>query len=1079
MTATQQACRHCGGRLLAGDRFCAHCGAVQEETPGAPTVEEGEGTPWDGVLEHLRAATQGKYEVGRVLGYGGMAAVFLAQEIKLSRRVAIKVMSPSLMLAPGMIERFRREAVTVAALNHPNIVTIYTVEETDNLQYFVMKYIAGPSLEAVIKKDGPLPISVAKVWLTQVASALGYGHRRGVVHRDVKPANILLDDEGNTIVTDFGIAKVVHAPSLTQVGATVGTPAYMSPEQCLSQEAGPTADQYSLGVVAYEMLTGEPPFTGPSLEVMQAHVQMRPRPIRVARPDCPTELQAAVNRMLAKEPEERWPTLDDCIAAIGGTPLAHDDPLRLQLAEFVGQGKSSVVAPIPGAPPVAKPVRVSAIELKPTRRTLVVGRSAKFRALVRGSDGTLLTNRTLRWTSSDPAVVAVVADGLARALVPGTATITVVCEGQTATAAVEVRAARPIAPFVRRVVAAGAALGAVGFVAWLLLRPPEPVASVTLTPGNTSVSVGSDVVLSATLQDARGRELSERRVRWASSDAAVAQVGPGGTVRGVAAGEATITATTDEGRQGRAAVTVTPTRPVVASVIVEPARAAAVVGDRASLSARVLDGTGAVLHDRRVTWSSSHPGIATVTPQGVVVARAPGTTIVTAASESKTATTQITVSAARIARVTVSPAPASVAVALSRTSLRVGDSALATATVTDARGMQTQAEDVAWFVSDTDVAQVTRGGRLLARAPGRATVTARVRGGEGSATLTVAAALTFDAVSAGGGHTCGLSPTLEVFCWGQNDRGQLGASGPASATPRTRRGTTFAAVSAGSAHTCGITSEGRIECWGSSADGRLGSGLGGDYKLVVAGGGHTCALRRDGSAVCWGNNGRGQLGDGSQESSRSPRTVTGGIKFDALVAGGEHTCGLTAAGKAYCWGSNWTGAVGSGQPPGSVKEPVAVVGGLTFRALTAGETHTCGITQAGAAYCWGGNRSGQLGDGSTSTADRDRPVPVSGIQRFSTISAGASHTCAVTTAGKAVCWGRNDAGQLGNGSTTSSSRPFAVAAETSFTAISAGGNHTCGVTVGGESLCWGGNQQGQLGDGSRTNQVRPVRTGGS
>src|SRR2546425_1466216 len=392
MTTTQQAtCGQCGGRLLGGDRFCAHCGAVQDEVVGA-AIEEPGGTPWDGVFDPLRAAIGAKYEIGRPLGYGGMAAVLLAREIKLNRRVAIKVMSPSLMLSPGMIERFHREAVTVAALNHPNIVTIYTVEETDKVQYFVMKYVAGPSIEAVIRKDGPLPISVVKVWLTQVASALGYAHRRGVVHRDIKPANILLDDEGNAIVTDFGIAKVSREPSLTQIGATVGTPAYMSPEQCQSKEITAASDQYSLGIVLYEMLTGEPPFEGPSLEVMQAHVQTRPRPISVARPDCPRELQTAVFRMIAKDPAERWPAMEDVIAAVGGPPLAHDDPIRLQLAELAGVSKTGQLTPVTGTPPVSKatPGRVASLEVRPQRRTLHVGRSARFQAGARGTNrGTL------------------------------------------------------------------------------------------------------------------------------------------------------------------------------------------------------------------------------------------------------------------------------------------------------------------------------------------------------------------------------------------------------------------------------------------------------------------------------------------------------------------------------------------------------------------------------------------------------------------------------------------------------------------------------------------------------------------
>ncbi|MGH9260897.1 MAG: protein kinase domain-containing protein, partial [Acidimicrobiales bacterium] len=346
MTGSQHLCPQCGGRLLGGDRFCAHCGAPQDDShPGL--ADPAAVAAWDAVLEDLRAATVGRYEIGRMLGAGGMAAVFLGREIKLPRRVAIKVMSPALMLAPGMIDRFRREAATMAALNHPNIVTIYTVDETERLQYFVMKYVSGPSLEAMVQKHGRLPVAVATAWLSQIAGGLGYAHRRGVIHRDVKPANILLDEEGTAIVTDFGIAKVVRDRSLTQVGATVGTPAYMSPEQCLSREVTAAADQYSLGIVAYELLTGEPPFTGPSLEVMQAHVQQRPPPIAVTRPDCPGELQSAIARMLAKDPDERWPSMEDAMVAMGGRPLGHDDPLRVQLAELAGGRPPSLVVSVP------------------------------------------------------------------------------------------------------------------------------------------------------------------------------------------------------------------------------------------------------------------------------------------------------------------------------------------------------------------------------------------------------------------------------------------------------------------------------------------------------------------------------------------------------------------------------------------------------------------------------------------------------------------------------------------------------------------------------------------------------------
>jgi len=642
MTLTQVTCGQCGGRLLGGDRFCAHCGAVQDEIVGAP-IEEPGATPWDSVFEHLRATIGTKYEIGRSLGYGGMAAVVLAREIKLNRRVAIKVMSPSLMLAPGMIERFHREAVTVAALNHPNIVTIYTVEETDRVQYFVMKFVAGPSLEAVIRKDGPMPISVVKVWLTQVASALGYAHRRGVVHRDIKPANILLDDEGNAIVTDFGIAKVSREPSLTQVGSTVGTPAYMSPEQCQSKEVTAASDQYSLGIVLYEMLTGEPPFDGPSLEVMQAHVQTRPRPISVARPDCPPQLQSAVFRMIAKDPAERWPAMEDVIAAVGGPPLAHDDPIRLQLAELAGAGKTGQLTPVTARSPVSKPTptRVASLQVRPERRVITVGRSARFQALARGTDGRPLKDPAVRWGSSDRGIVEVSTDGMVRGVSPGAARITAVCENQSGTAAVEVRTAGALARASRFWWAVPlVAAAAVGL--WLVVRPPPnpppvTVASISVTPATASITVGGTVALAATARAANGQALP-RAVGWTSSDSSVASVTPDGSVKGLKAGAATVTATADS---RTSAVIVTVTEPVARATVVDSSVASLdlvprqfnITVDRPfALRATARDARGNVVR-RPVHWTSSDPTIAAVGPNGVVTGVAPGRTTISATSD--------------------------------------------------------------------------------------------------------------------------------------------------------------------------------------------------------------------------------------------------------------------------------------------------------------------------------------------------------------------------------------------------------------------------------------------------------------
>ena len=170
--------------------------------------------------------------------------------------------------------------------------------------------------------------------LYQVGSALTYAHRSRVIHRDIKPANILIDGDGNAVVTDFGIAKAAESPSRTLTGALVGTPAYMSPEQCRGTEVSGASDQYSLGAVAYEMLTGSPPFSGSTFTVMQAHVEQQPLPVRVLSGDCPPELESAILRMLAKDPADRWPRIADAIVALGAVPLAEDDPLRAELSRL-------------------------------------------------------------------------------------------------------------------------------------------------------------------------------------------------------------------------------------------------------------------------------------------------------------------------------------------------------------------------------------------------------------------------------------------------------------------------------------------------------------------------------------------------------------------------------------------------------------------------------------------------------------------------------------------------------------------------------------------------------------------------
>jgi serine/threonine protein kinase len=248
--------------------------------------------------------------------------------------VAIKVMSVMELGGNTMVERFRQEARVAASLSHPNIVPIYSVRSTDRLHYFIMKYVDG-SLDAVLKRTGALPIPLVRTIITQVGSALAYAHKRGVIHRDVKPANILLDEEGLALVSDFGIAKVADSTVLTTAGTVVGTPMYMSPEQYSGAPLTSQSDQYSLGVVAFELLTGKVPFTGASVaEVMRGHLMEAAPDVREFRRDCPTDLATCVKRMLSKAADDRFESMEAVVAYFQSMTALDSAEARRQLRDL-------------------------------------------------------------------------------------------------------------------------------------------------------------------------------------------------------------------------------------------------------------------------------------------------------------------------------------------------------------------------------------------------------------------------------------------------------------------------------------------------------------------------------------------------------------------------------------------------------------------------------------------------------------------------------------------------------------------------------------------------------------------------
>jgi alpha-tubulin suppressor-like RCC1 family protein len=349
-------------------------------------------------------------------------------------------------------------------------------------------------------------------------------------------------------------------------------------------------------------------------------------------------------------------------------------------------------------------------------------------------------------------------------------------------------------------------------------------------------------------------------------------------------------------------------------------------------------------------------------------------------------------------------------------------------------------------------------------------------------------------IEAGGFHTCGLTRgRRQTYCWGSDFTGELGNGNPlanANVPSPVAGGLTFTQVSAGRSQTCGLTKEGKAYCWGGNGDGELGNGapfgsiitvpspvIGGLRFTSLSAGGNTCGLTTGGQAYCWGSDLFGQLGNGAPLASvNTPSPVAGGLTFTHISAGLIHTCAVTSGGKAYCWGTDFFGQLGNGSPQANTNVPSPVAGGLPFTQVSAGSSHTCGVTTGGQAYCWGLDAQGQLGNGALSGSNV--PALVVGGLTFTQVSVGSGHSCGVTKRGEAYCWGQDNFGQLGDGTPLADRTvPSLVAGGLKFTQVSAGLFHTCGLTRGGrQAYCWGIDSRGELGNGATgaTNAPSPV-----
>jgi len=341
------------------------------------------------VAERALAAN---YELDNELGRGGMGIVYRAKDRRLKRLVAIKLLPPELAFRSEIKTRFLREAETAAQLSHPNIVPIYSVDERDGLVYFVMALVEGPTLARRMYEDGQLPVDQVRRVLREVADALAYAHGRGVIHRDIKPDNILLDKEsGRAMVTDFGIARAIQEGAdsrLTATGVAIGTPAYMSPEQAAGdREIDGRTDLYALGVVAYQMLTGRLPFQAASTaSMLMKHITERPTAVSQLRTDCPEDLAASVMSLLEKEPENRVPNAAALARALSGdtsalpAPTEGPPPYRPSSPDWQRPFETAPSSPLPVQ-------RTGMMQYQPTSEELARWMAPEVRKF-RGSFGT-------------------------------------------------------------------------------------------------------------------------------------------------------------------------------------------------------------------------------------------------------------------------------------------------------------------------------------------------------------------------------------------------------------------------------------------------------------------------------------------------------------------------------------------------------------------------------------------------------------------------------------------------------------------------------------------------------------------
>lgn len=979
----------------------------------------------------------GNYELIRELGRGATAVVYLLRDHDLERDVALKVIRGGLGSDEEAIGRLAREAHLVAQLQHPNIVKLFSTHRLPDGSFaLLMEHVPGKNLKEVIVREGAFPIPRVLKTLKDVASALAYAHRRRIVHRDVKPENIYIDEEvGAARLADFGVARPWDQDSrLTIPGASLGTPAYMSPEQIDGKEVDGRSDVYSLGLVGYEMILGRHPWEGENVFTTIFKQKNEELGMNLPGLDRYPALAEILDRALKKDPAARWESADvffkelekvvprrrsydpDLFEPFTPPEMARRREDPFEFLDDEDDDQELQAKPDPREEEEVVPIDWSSLEGSTDRELL-----HRFRE----PDGQESPPR------APPVAARKENAGLSRWL-------------------------------------AGAAVGVAVLVAgyFLFLGSDEGMEFEALPSSASSSEASSAEVRTPTGTGSASEGPPARQ-------GSLAVLG-GGDLQAQAGSRLTL-----ETRAEMPDGTPMGGIPVLFEVVegegvLEVREVRTDESGVAGTSIRLPDRSGEVLV--RGALSGVEASDVRIRIQALP---GPPSTVTSIMGDGQTA------------------APGEALPDF--IGVRVRDELGNLVPGTEVRFRVLEGEGrVQPPEMDTDDVGRAFARWTLGNEPGPQATSVTVPGAQSPPILFQATAVTpVEAESEeeaaeppapapvrvrsrpfvmGGSHVCSLAGGAAV-CRGSLDRGQ-GGGGSAQ---------DLRSLAAGVSHGCGLQEGGVAWCWGANESGQLGDGSTEDrmsavqvdtdisFSVLVGGLSHTCGLDGDGAAFCWGRNLNGQLGNGSRTDRLQPSPVQGGISFQSLTAGWNHTCGLATDGTAYCWGLNEDGQLGDGTWVDRLA-PAPVPG--TFYSMVAGSGHTCGITGSGV-LCWGADGFGQLGNGGGARA-RSAPTPVEGLPSPTvSLAAGAVHTCALLTDGRTYCWGQNLHGQLGDGTTEEAALPVRVAGGHRFVTLAAGGAMTCGFTEDGSEYCWGMNQAGQLGDGTRVNRSSPVRVGGN